>query len=391
MRAAILYLLVSFFFLPPLMAQQRILRNDSIRIVEKQNIHMNDSIRVVETKNVHKNDSIRFVEKTLKKVNKNINFTIVPGPVYGTTQKLGFAVLPMLVYNLDKKDTLSPPSSSSLMLYCDLYGSWLTYFRQSFYWNQNKWRAFISFGTGDLKLKFFGMGRGREIISNHDTNYSWTHQQGYSVSITCFRKIYMGLYGGLEYIYRSTTLLGSDSTGDAALKKAALQTGQISESVFVPTLVWDNRDNIFWTTRGCYASINFQYASKELLSSGNYDIIEGSVNGYHSLLKNRGLILAWHLFAQKGWGELPYNRYANYAQGDDVTGYTRGKYVDHAEATLQMELRIELWRYFACGVYGGTGKVFPNFETFGPYRWLHYGGLRVYVNIIPSPKHQTPS
>jgi hypothetical protein len=76
-------------------------------------------------------DSIVFVEKTLKKVSKNVNFTIVPGPVIGTTQKLGFAVLPMVVYNLNKKDTISPPSSTAVMIYFDFYGSWATAIKQS--------------------------------------------------------------------------------------------------------------------------------------------------------------------------------------------------------------------------------------------------------------------
>ncbi len=87
------------------------------------------------------NDSIVFVENALKRVGKNINFTVLPGPVYGPTEKLGFMVVPMIVYNLNKQDSLSPPSSSAVMFYFDFYGSWTTALKQSFYWNQNKWRS----------------------------------------------------------------------------------------------------------------------------------------------------------------------------------------------------------------------------------------------------------
>jgi hypothetical protein len=330
-------------------------------------------------------DSIVFIENTLKKVSKNVNFTIVPGPVYGTTQKLGLVVVPMLVYTLNRKDTLSPPSSSALMVYFDFYGSWVTSIKQSLYWNRNKWRAFISAGIGNLQLKYFGIGRDTSIVSNNDSNYVWTHQEGLDVSAICFRKIYRGLYGGLEYRYINANLQGSDSASTAQLTAAGLPVGKHDESILIPVFVWDNRDNIFWSVKGYYANLNVQLANKVLMSSSDFLILSGWVNGYHRLIRDRNnLILAWHFYYQVEWGDLPYLRYSIYGQGDNVTGYTRGKYVNYSETTIQAELRYEFWKFISCGGYAGTGKVFPTFTVFGQSRWLHFGGLRVYLNIIPS-------
>jgi hypothetical protein len=330
-------------------------------------------------------DSIIIVENTLKKVSKNINFTILPGPVYGPTEKLGFMVLPMIVYDLDKQDTLSPPSSSALMFYFDFYGSWYTAIKQSFYWNQNKWRAFISVGAGDLKLKFFGIGLDSVIVSNDDSNYVWMHQKSFNVSAVCFRKIYKGLYGGLEYRYTLSTNEGADSLSSEKLVQSGFPPEQLNESVFVPAFIWDNRDNIFWSTKGYYASLSFQLANGLLFSSKNYGVLAGWVNGYHRLLRDRRLlILAWHFYAQSAWGELPYVRYANFGQVDNATGYTRGKYVNNSEVSIQAELRYELWKFISCGGYAGTGKTFSSLSDFGKSVWLHFGGLRLYFNIIPS-------
>ncbi len=329
-------------------------------------------------------DSISFIENTLKKVNKNVNFTIIPGPVYGVSQKLGFAVLPMIVYNLNKSDSLSPPSSSAVMVYFDFYGSWETGLKQSLYWNENKWRAFITFQIGDLQLKYFGIGRDTSIISNNDSNYVWSRQKELNVMITCFRKIYKGLYGGLECHYSLSNLQGSDSANTEIIEKAGITTGKLSQTVLIPTFVWDNRDNIFWTTKGYYASINFQLSNRFLLSSKDYSILAGWVNGYHSLLKNsKRLTLAWHFFAQAGWGEFPYSNYANYCRGDNATGYTGNKYVNYSETTVQAELRYDLWKYIAFGGFMGTGKIFPSYSLFGQSAWLHFTGVRLYINIIP--------
>jgi hypothetical protein len=67
-----------------------------------------------------------------------------------------------------------------------------------------------------------------------------------------------------------------------------------------------------------------------------------------------------------------------------VTGYTRGKYVNSSESSIQAELRYEVWKFISCGGYIGTGKVYPSLEVFGQSVWLHFGGLRVYANVIPS-------
>lgn len=357
MRPVILSLFLLIFLMSPAMSQNPIISNDSIVIIEK----------------------------ILKKVSKNINFAILPGPVYGITEKLGIMVLPMLIYNPDKKDLLSPPSISGLLIYFDFAGSWAAAVNQSFYWNHNKWRAFISLGIGDLKLKFFGIGRDKSIIGNNDSNYVKSHQHGIDVSLTCFRKIYLSLYGGLEYHYYLSTFEGSDSASEAKVIQSGVPLGKLSESILVPAVVWDNRDNIFWSTKGFYSRLSFQFANNLLFSSRNYNILAGWVNGYHNLLKDSNkLILAWHFFSQSAWGKLPYIRDATFGQGDNVTGYTRGKYVNYSEATVQTELRYELWKFISCGGYFGTGKVFSSYAVFGQSTWLHFGGLRLYFNIIPS-------
>jgi len=357
MRPAILFLMLLLYFVPQAMSQNPIISHDSIV----------------------------FVEKTLHKVGRNVNFTIVPGPVIGTTQKLGFALLPMIVYSLNKKDTLSPPSSTAVLFYFDFYGSWAFAIKQSLYWNQNKWRAFFTLGVGDLKLKYFGIGRDTVIVSNNDTNYVWTRERDLDVSATCFRKIFKGLYGGLELRYSVSNYQGTDSASQAELAKAALPFEKVSQTVLIPTFVWDNRDNIFWSTKGYYASINFQLSNKFLFSSRDYSILSGWVNGYYSLLRHsRKLTLAWHFFTQAGWGEFQYRTYANYGRGDNVTGYTGGKYVNFCETTVQTELRYDLRNFIAFGGYAGTGKVFTSFDVFGPSAWLHFGGIRLYLNIIPS-------
>ncbi len=330
-------------------------------------------------------DSLVLFENALKEIDHKTNFTMIPGPVYNSTKRLGFAIIPMLVYNVDKADRVSPPSSSEALFFFDLYGSWIVGAKQNVYWNRNKWRAIFTIGYGNLKSKFFGVRNDSMIISSNSENYVWMSDQVFFISTSCYRKIVGGLYAGLEYAYGNVTQKGKDSTATEKMHKDSVLVGNETQSMLSPTLVWDTRNNIFWTTKGFYASLNFRNFNRALFSSRDFIIISGFMNGYHSLSKkNERLTLAWRFYFQGSWGDVPYNQLSNYGKGDGFRGYTSGKYVNRSKVNLQVELRYDIWKFLAISGFMGAGKVFGNITQFGQSVWLPSGGVGVYVNVIPS-------
>jgi hypothetical protein len=327
-------------------------------------------------------DSV-VVENALYKLNKNINFTIIPGPTYNGSTKIGFAVLPMLTYNLNREDTLSPVSSTSALLYFNFYGSWLTAAKQSLYWNQNKWRAFAMIGYGKLRLKFYGVGTDTAIVSSQA--YNWIHQNTFLFSMSCYRKVVAGFYAGLIYNYNNIYIYGEDSLAAVAITQSNLKTETNIESIIAPSFAWDSRDNLFWSSKGFYAMINIMAANSFLFSSHDYSVLTGFVNGYHALLpQSKKLILAWRLYLQGSWGDVPYDQLANYGVGDGFRGYTGGKYVNRSEINIQAEIRYDVWKFVSLSGFLGTGKIFSSIETFGQSVWLPAAGGGIYLNVIPS-------
>ena len=330
-------------------------------------------------------DSLLLIEKTLEKIDHNINFTVIPGPVYNSSTQLGFAVIPMLVYNLDKADKVSPPSSTAALFYFDLYGSWMFAIKQNLYWDHNKWRAIITFGYGDLISKFFGTRKDTVIINNNSNEYVWMLDKTLFATVTCYRKIAGGFYGGLEYAYSNISQQGKDSASSAIMLKDVVHVGNDIQGMLSPTFVWDNRDNLFWTTKGYYAKLNFRNASKFLFSSRDFFVVETFLNGYHCLSKkSKRLTLAWRFYVKGCWGDVPYNQLADYGEGDNFRGYTGGKYVNRSKVNLQAELRYDIWKFIAISGFLGTGKAFGNIAYFGKSVWLPSGGIGLYVNVIPS-------
>jgi hypothetical protein len=329
-------------------------------------------------------DTIAIVESTLRKVSKNVNFTVIPGPTYNASQKLGFAVLPMIVYNLNKSDSVSPPSSTAALIYFDFNGSWFTAAKQNFYWNQNKWRAIAFAGYGHLHSRFYGIGRDTAIIEYQNEDYVWMVDKPFTASLTCYRRIIPGLYIGLEYHYANGYIEGKDSLATAEMKQKEFPTGAYSEGILIPSLIWDTRNNIFWSTKGYYASLTFNFANTFLLSSENFGKFSGFISGYHRLIPgSTRLSLAWRFFYQRGWDDIPYTQMANYGKGDEVMGYTGGKYVNYSETNAQAELRYDVWKFISVSGFAGIGKIFEEPASFGQSIWLPFGGLNVYLNVIP--------
>lgn len=328
-------------------------------------------------------DSIVIVEAVLKKMNKNMNFVIVPGPAYNSSSNLGFAILPMFTYNLNKKDTLSPPSSTSALIYFDLIGSWFLAARQNLYFNENKWRMISSIGYGDLRTKFFGIGRDTAVVKNNQ--YVYINQKTFLFMLNGYRRVFSNFYAGLEYSYLNVDLERDDSSSAAEEKKDGLETGHHIESQLSPSFIWDSRDDIFWSSKGFFSTINLHLANHLLFGDHDYFLINAFINGYHCLLpSSKKLILAWRIYFQGSWGNVPYYQLADYSKGDGYRGYTPGKYVNRSEVNAQVELRYDVWKFICITGFMGTGKIFKDISSFGQSIWLPSGGVGLYLTLIAS-------
>jgi outer membrane protein assembly factor BamA len=177
---------------------------------------------------------------------------------------------------------------------------------------------------------------------------------------------------------------GKDSTAEAEMTKAGVDLGNTIESKISPTFMWDNRNNIYWSTKGYYAGLTFQLSSEFLASSNDFYILSGFASGYHRLIPGKDrLTLGWRFFMLGSKGDIPYDQLAMYSRGDKVMGYTPGKYVNNGEVNGQVEVRYDIWKFIAGSGFFSMGKVFPNLKTFGQSVWLPSGGVNLYITLIP--------
>ena len=70
-----------------------------------------------------------------KKEEKNFNFVPVPYVSYNRTYELMFGAVPMIMYNVSKKDTISPQSLSGAMGVYTTNETWFSAFFTKLYLN----------------------------------------------------------------------------------------------------------------------------------------------------------------------------------------------------------------------------------------------------------------
>jgi hypothetical protein len=101
-----------------------------------------------------------------------------------------------------------------------------------------------------------------------------------------------------------------------------------------------------------------------------YLVLSPSLNQYFAVSARDRVVVAYRVFAQLGFGELPLGSYARYGVRGTTLGYTTGEYMDKMMAGAEAEVRWLAWRRVGLEGGLGLGKVFPDLEGFGPQPWL---------------------
>jgi hypothetical protein len=105
-------------------------------------------------------------------------------------------------------------------------------------------------------------------------------------------------------------------------------------------------------------------------SSQEYVVLEPGWNQYFALSRGNRVVLAYRVFAQLGFGDLPLGSYAYYGGRGTTLGYQTGEYLDKMMAGVEAEVRWLVSFRVGLEAGAGAGKVFPKVGEFGPQPWL---------------------
>jgi hypothetical protein len=313
-------------------------------------------------------------EKPAGSEERGPTFGVAPGPFYNPNQGLGVMAVGMVMFHPQRDDLVSPPSIAALV---GLYGalpplsqagtrySWMAGTASRLYLDEDHWRINPIVAYFDMFREYRGIG-GDTTATQFDYR-----QMGVIALLQVMRqvlvdKLFLGLMGGYTAFRTKTDdpanqqILSDLGTGDS-------WTGQPNFGVLAQ---YDTKDDQYYPSSGIDFNLRFNGGFQ---GSQDYLVLVPSLNQYFSLSGGDRVVLAYRIFGQFGFGDLPLASYAYYGSRGTALGYPSGDYVDRMMAGAEAEVRWLFWWRF--GLEGGVavGKVFDSFDNFGPQPWLPSG------------------
>ncbi|HSR59735.1 MAG TPA: BamA/TamA family outer membrane protein [Robiginitalea sp.] len=300
-------------------------------------------------------------------------FLAVPLVSNSPVMKTGFGGLGMYFFKADKEDTESPPSLVSLYAIYTTNNSYIFTPFGRFFWNHDKNRASLGFGTLRVNNDFIYDEQGNDIRLVYSEIRSF-------VTAEYSRKIVHDFYLGLLYLGTKTNYKfdqGTDAEND--FTREFFAQNNIADN-FVSSLglnlSFDNRDYPYNPSRGFTFSIRPKLNATWLGSDNNYVDTDFKFSFFRSLRDN--LILAMNVAGGFASGDVPFDGYQNYGVRNSLRGYEAGKYKGRNMIASQAEFRWRFYDKWGAVFFGGTGSVWGN-ENNGEEefekKWLPSAGL----------------
>lgn len=313
----------------------------------------------------------REVDTTFNEASKT--FLAVPLVSNSPVMKTGFGGLGMYFFKADKEDTESPPSLVSLYAIYTTNNSYIFTPFGRFFWNHDKNRASLGFGTLRVNNDFIYDEQGNDIRLVYSEIRSF-------VTAEYSRKIVHDFYLGLLYLGTKTNYKfdqGTDAEND--FTREFFAQNNIADN-FVSSLglnlSFDNRDYPYNPSRGFTFSIRPKLNATWLGSDNNYVDTDFKFSFFRSLRDN--LILAMNVAGGFASGDVPFDGYQNYGVRNSLRGYEAGKYKGRNMIASQAEFRWRFYDKWGAVFFGGTGSVWGN-ENNGEEefekKWLPSAGL----------------
>jgi len=236
------------------------------------------------------------------------------------------------------------------------------------YWSNEKYHLI---GNINFKLypnKYYGIGN--TTAKDMEENYT---SRSLEIKLDFLRQIRPELSMGLRYVLDWYTITKYDPEGRLIKGKVSGSKGGTSSGLgFV--LNWDNRDNIFFPTRGSFHQLTPVYSAGFLGSDFEYFSLTGDSRNYVALHPSH--ILAFQAYFELKTGSPSFRRLALLGGEERMRGYFRGRYRDKNMIVLQLEYRLVpvFWR-LGLAAFISVGDVADKVNHFDIHSFKYAGGF----------------
>ena len=298
--------------------------------------------------------------------------SVVIAPLPVVSPAIGSGLIPVggYIFQLQEKDTKSPPSLVGAAGLITDNGSRAIALLTDLYMKENRYELRAIYVNGALAYDISGEGyedgaAGLKLPLK---------QNGQVLSLTFLRNLKWGIFAGPHFLTGESriTLNPSDGPAPPVPQDVGLNTHLTSLGLEV---VRDSRPNRFYPENGSLVEFTADFFDDDLGSKYSFQSYTFTFNKYWTVHSKQ--VLAYNLFLCGTAGDAPFYGKCIYGTNNQLRGYTAGQYLDDYMFASQVEYRVALrWRLGLVG-FGGIGAVAPGASKFRSDQLLPAGGTGV--------------
>jgi hypothetical protein len=327
-------------------------------------------------------DTSNFM-RTLYSVNAYMEWYMKYFPVpFGSYSKETNLLVGLSKYNAftlnkgDIHDSVTEPSSASLLAYYTLNKQYKFVFEANLMRNKNKalWKTDLI--NTHYPLLFFGTGNETDIDNAQTLNTS-DFQFTTQYLFRTWRKWYIGPSVDYHYFYEvemEESSPGNDVEPEDFSENLGLQSGLGIK------ISMEGRDNRLNAKHGFFIDAGFQVFDKFLGGDFNYKYVQADLRYYFTPLKK--LTIATQARTESKQGNVPVQSLAFLGGDYTMRGIYLGRYRDKVSIDSQVELRFPIFWILGGTVFGGAGQVAPEYAqmSWDSFHYCYGTGLRLKVD-----------
>ncbi len=294
---------------------------------------------------------------TSKPKPKNIDFNVMPYINYNRTLDFMFGAIPMMMYKINPADSISPKSLSGLSAVYTTNKSYFICLFNRFHFKEDNWRAQFFFLTGNHNSQFYLDDLDEPAFYDYGTKTT-------VVSFSFQRKIVKKFYGGLGYTFSHYDTTYQDN----------IQPSSITDTNGLQLIaLHDSRDAVYYPTKGDKTRIRWITYPTWFGNDQNANKILSEYNKYFPMRKGTD-VLAARFSGKFGLGDIAFEQQVTIG-GEDIRGYSEGKYRGDGLMALQGEYRYNFNKKMGLVGFAGVATIYgsatPDFD------WKLYPGAGV--------------
>ena len=279
-------------------------------------------------------------------------FVVMPLINNNPVMKTSFGGIGMYLFDANKKDTISPPSTVMLMGLYSTNKSYIFLLPTALFLNDDYFRITGAVMTSRINNSFVYDYEGNDVTLVY-SELRWMYIAEFSVQL--LNNFYTGLmYTGFQTKYKFDEGSADENNITQSLFNQLGVEDNFTSSIGVK-LSYDSRDYIYNASQGFNGTLRSMYFAKWLGSTNEYASIAYDFKYYHSLDSNN--VLAGMLSGGNSVGDVPFSGYQVYGMRSSLRGYPTGKYRGENMLALQVEYRWNFYGRWGLVGFAGIGSI----------------------------------